>query len=30
MIHRNGITREIKRLELRIAEMARALDGQNR
>lgn len=25
MIHRNGITREIKRLELRIAELAQSL-----
>jgi len=30
MIHRNGITREIKRLELRIAELAKTLDAQNR
>ncbi len=29
MIHRNGIIREIKRLELRIAEMTKVLDGRN-
>lgn len=29
MIHRNGILRETKRLELRIAELARALDARD-
>ena len=28
MIHRNGITREITRLELRIAELSKSLDAQ--
>jgi len=30
MINRNSIKREIKRLELRITELAKSLDAQNR
>jgi hypothetical protein len=30
IIHRNGIKREIKRLEIRIAELAKSLDKQAR